>query len=198
MAIALADHYLVKFMARRPLPPRGTQLVMWSSPILLLVLVFTLTAHPTSASRRVARTPTQAHHRATTLAGTPTTASTTTVVTTTSTTVPPPRLSSGATSGATYAAPIATTAKSFAPDASANASSGVIAGHLTITDNVAVVPLDGPGTWTLAASHPLVAQLQCPSASTPVNQQITIDAPLSCQLELIATTATAWTLAPRP
>ena len=194
MAIALADHYLVKFMARRPLPPRGTQLVMWSSPILLLVLVFTLTAHPTSASRRVARTPTRAHRRATPLAGTPTTASTTTVVTTTSTTVPPPRLSSGA----TYAAPIATTAKSFAPDASANASSGVIAGHLTTTDNVAVVPLDGPGTWTLAASHPLVAQLQCPSASTPVNQQITIDAPLSCQLELIATTATAWTLAPRP
>jgi hypothetical protein len=78
------------------------------------------------------------------------------------------------------------------------ASSGVVAGQLTTADNVAVVPLNGPGTWTLNTSRPLVAQLQCSSTSTAVSQQITIDGPRACQLELVATTATAWTLAPRP
>ncbi|MGC8510510.1 MAG: hypothetical protein ACP5PB_06525 [Acidimicrobiales bacterium] len=199
MAISLPGRYLVKSMARHPLPPRGTQLVMWSSPILLLVLVFTLTAHPTPASRRAPRNLAGAtHDQASTPTSGPTTTTTSTAVTTTSTTVPPPRPARATTSGASYAAPIATTARSFAPDATANASSAVVAGQLTTADNVAVVPLDGPGTWTLDTSHPLVAQLQCPSTSTPVSQRVTIDGPRACQLELVATTATAWTLAPRP
>ncbi len=201
MAIRLSDHYLVKFMARRPLAPRGTQLVMWSSPILLLVLVFTLTAHPTHPSRRapraatgttVATGTTRTRRPNASTSGAPATTPTT------STTIPSPRPPRAPTSGARYTAPIATIARSFAPSASANASNDAIAGHLTTTDNVAVVPLDGPGAWSLDANHPLVAQLQCPSTSTPVNQQVTIDGPHTCQLELVATTTTAWTLAPRP
>ncbi len=197
MAIRLPDRYLVKFMAHRPPLPRGTQLVMWSSPILLLVLVFTLTTHPTNTPHRPARsTPVTTQHRERVAA--PGAATTASSATTTTVTSPHPRPARTSTTGATYAAPIASTARSFAPDVSASASRGVIVGRLTAASNVAVVPLAGPGTWSLATSVPLVAQLQCPSASSSVTRRITIHGPHDCQLELVATTTTAWSLAPRP
>jgi hypothetical protein len=65
---------------------------------------------------------------------------------------------------------------------------------------VAVVPLRGPGTWTLSSSAPIIAQLLCPNVSGPVNALIVVNGVQSCQLKLTSANAEVsptWQLTPQ-
>jgi hypothetical protein len=64
---------------------------------------------------------------------------------------------------------------------------------------VAVVPLRGPGTWTLSSSAPIIAQLLCPNVNGPVNALIVVNGAQSCQLKLTSANAEVsptWQLTP--
>jgi hypothetical protein len=78
-------------------------------------------------------------------------------------------------------------------------TSGVLSGQLTPSFNVADVPLDGPGTWTLDTSAPATATLLCAGASTSVQGQIVIAAKSSCQFIITPITRSnslTWQLTP--
>lgn len=201
--------------------PTSTRWVLWSSPLLLLVLVFTLSASSPSGPRAkeasLSNPTTSSVTSTTTLArssaprsGTTTTTTTTTSSTTTtlpSTTTPVARTatsvssdpSTSPTRGRSGAGSRSGTPPSAAPSASASVAGGALDGRLTPADDLAVVPLAGPGTWSLVASAPVTATLQCGSVSAEVTSEFTIGADQHCQVSIIGATPGAtltWQLSP--
>ena len=71
---------------------------------------------------------------------------------------------------------------------------------LELTDPAAIVPLRGPGNWTLAVDHAVVASLLCGTRSDPVSLAVRITSNQRCLLDInIATGApTTWILRAAP
>ncbi|MDH2903996.1 MAG: hypothetical protein PXZ08_08620 [Actinomycetota bacterium] len=70
------------------------------------------------------------------------------------------------------------------------------AGSLTLGSPEAVVPLHGPGQWSLATSHSVTSHLICGAHSVVVTDTVRVPTHQLCQLAItIATGApTSWTL----
>jgi hypothetical protein len=184
---------------------------MWSSPVLLLVLVFTLTASSSSTPLR--------HSSAVSPTTRVTTPTTSTTVMTTTTTDPPHHSKTAKALSAkvvsTHSSPATTsvsqnassssaTASSVEPVANApdvNASNGALSGRLSPSFGVADLPLAGPGTWDVASSAPVTVTLACSGATIPVELQFVIGANEQCQVSITATipkTSLTWQLTPVP
>jgi hypothetical protein len=94
------------------------------------------------------------------------------------------------------------TASNVKPVANApaeSASSGVLTGQLTPSFAVADVPLDGPGTWSVATSAPATLTLRCANQSINVQTQFVIGARERCQLTITpakTSTSLTWQLTP--
>jgi hypothetical protein len=94
------------------------------------------------------------------------------------------------------------TASSVKPVANApaeSASSGALSGQLSPSFAVAVVPLEGPATWTVVTSAPATLTLRCANQSISVQTSFVIGPNEHCQLTITpATTATSltWQLTP--
>ncbi|HUY43199.1 MAG TPA: hypothetical protein VMU98_05485 [Acidimicrobiales bacterium] len=195
---------------------RNTRWVIWSSPMLLLILVFTLRTHPltgtaplTSSTQRLST-----QRLSTTSLATPVTSSSTTTLATpvttsatstlnptrphaTTTTPTTPTSVPGASSAVASSPSTASSGASFATAFAANANNGALSGTLRPGDEPVVLPLSGPATWTLVASAGLHATLVCATQSLPVTTQIHLAANVSCQLSLRATQPTSWQLTPQ-
>lgn len=167
---------------------RSAHLVMWSSPLLLLVLVFTLT----NSTKTPAAT--TAHHPSpdqTSTSAPPATTSTVAASTTTTTT-------SEASATPSYSA-TGSTATPVAPASGSNVSSGGLEGNLDHAFPVAVVPLQGPGTWTLVTSAAVRSLLNCATTSSSVTGRVVIAQSQSCQLEITSSNpevSQTWQLVP--
>jgi len=176
----------------RTLPSiKSSHLVMWSSPVLLLVLVFTLTSTSSPARPRALARPISSP-RSSATTSTTTTLATATLKRTTSTTTP-------ATKGPNFVDVTESTAKAPEPALGAVAPSGVLSGALNATFDVADIPVRGPGLWTLTTSSPLRAHLTCASAVAPVGRRVVIWTSESCQLQLTSTdpeVSPTWQLTP--
>ena len=80
-----------------------------------------------------------------------------------------------------------------------NSASGALSGQLTARFDVAVVPLEGPGTWTVSDSAPTNVSLSCQGSSIDVLTQFEIGAHEECQVTITpgsATTSLTWQLTP--
>ena len=161
-------------MMRKLTSLRGAHLVLWSSPLLLLILVFTLSSQNQSHPQpRVVET------TSTTTTQLPTTIPTTTlprhvVVTTV------PR----------YSAPTTTTVVAHAPP------TGALNGVLTSGESSLNVPVHGPGTWVFSASLPTSVVLVCAEVTTPIVSKVIITTNQECQLELSSQGSSVWQLLP--
>ena len=201
---------------RLPHALKSTHWVVWSSPVLLLVLVFTWTASssstparhldtlavnpPTTRSISASRTPSTTIPVPTTTTPPARTKVRTVVrrtiqertpsVTVPTTSVVRVKSSSGATD---------LNVKSSANASAASASSGAVSGQLSPTFNVADVPLQGPGNWTVASSAPVSVTLNCAGSTIAVNGQFVIAAHTTCQITITAETPSqfvTWELTP--
>lgn len=183
---------------------------MWSSPLLLLVLVFTLTSRPLHPSTTTSTTPrpvvTLPHE------ATPTTITTVSPSTTTSTTLVVPTTrgparvdTSPATRRTTNRVAVTKTAARSAPSsgviatsvvANANARRVDLRGALSLNSPAALVPLSGPNQWTLVATHRVTSTLLCGSRSSAVDTTVRVSRNQTCQLDITVATGapTAWTL----
>ena len=197
MAIQPQHRYRLIAVARKHFSLRSAHLVMWSSPLLLLVLLFTLTATSKPSTRLVI-----VHEPSTVSSTSPTT---TTVVGSTTSTAPTTTTSvvrsttTTMTNETHFAVATGSIVRSPARAPSVSVSSGVVTGALSRAFAVAVVPLRGPGTWTLSSSAQIIAQLLCPNVSGPVNALIVINGVQSCQLKLTSANAEVsptWQLTP--
>jgi hypothetical protein len=190
-------------MARAHFSLKSTHLLMWSSPILLVVLVFTLTSAAKPNVPAASSRPPSSRSPVTTTLATHSPASTTsqhqrrppvtpaTPVTTTTTTTPPVALS--------YSVETTTTVRRINSAPNASAMTGESSGALGPGFEVVDVPLRGPGDWTLTTSAPTTQSLQCGDQSSPVLQQVVVGATQSCQLEISSTSSEAsltWQLIP--
>ncbi len=176
-------------MARSPHSLSGAHVLAWSSPLLLLVLLFTVTAHPTPSVPPATTPPTTT---------TSTSATTTTSLITTSS-VPPKSTTTTAPSARPSVAETALSARSPARARAGSAASGALAGTLSPGFAVAVVPLRGPGAWSLTGSASISAVLYCPSVSGPVVGEVVITSAEGCQLQVTSTNAQGlpqWQLTP--
>jgi hypothetical protein len=93
----------------------------------------------------------------------------------------------------------ASNAKPVASAPAESASSGVLSGQLNSTFAVADVPLDGPGTWSVATSAPAALTLRCGNQSISVQTQFVIGAHEGCQLIITPAkpaTSLTWQLTP--
>lgn len=174
-------------MARSPHSFSGAHVLAWSSPLLLLVLLFTVTS----------RTPPATTSGAASTVG-PTTTSRPSPTTTGRPAVPPTR-PPATTSEPRSSVATASNGRSPASALSESVASGSLEGTLSAGFAVAVVPLQGPGTWTLGGSSTISALLDCPSVSGPVVGVVVIADRQSCQLELTSTNVEAsptWQLTP--
>ena len=201
MAIQPQHHYRLIAVARKHFSLRSAHLVMWSSPLLLLVLLFTLTATSKPSTRLVI-----VHEPSTVSSTNPTTTQPAVVSSTTTSTAPTTTTSvvrsttSTMTNETHFAVATGSIVRSPARAPSVSVSSGVVAGSLNSTFAVAVVPLRGPGTWTLTSSAPLTAQLLCPDVNGPVNALIVVNGAQNCQLKLTSANvevASTWQLTPQ-
>ena len=178
---------------------RATHLVLWSSPILLLVLVFSVSGSPkTIASARGAATDKPAtSHRA---IRTTTEATTSTMATTDPRAALTPRALATAASDAPSPMTTAATAPPAASSLVASAVSGSLVGDLASAGASEDVPLQGPGTWLVQSSAPMLAQLSCPGSTQPVSTMLSINALVACRLHLISTSAdpVRWQIVPTP
>ncbi len=175
-------------MARSPHSLSGAHVLAWSSPLLLLVLLFTVTAHPTP-SRPPATT-------STTVTG----ASVTTTRPVTTTSAPATRPTTTTAPNVTPSAgETALSARSHARAPSENAATGALGGTLSPGFDVAVVPLRGPGAWSLTGSATITAALDCPTGSGPVVGEVVITSDEGCQLQVTSTNVQGlpqWQLTP--
>src|SRR5664279_911698 len=199
MAIQPQHHYRLMAVARKHFSLRSAHLVMWSSPLLLLVLLFTLTATSKPSTRLVIV------HEPSTVSSTSPTTTKPAVVSSTTSTAPTTTTSvmrsttTTMTNETHFAVATGSIVRSPAHAPSVSVSSGVVTGALSRAFAVAVVPLRGPGTWTLSSSAPINAQLLCPNVSGPVNALIVVNGVQSCQLKLTSANAEAsptWQLTP--
>lgn len=174
---------------------------MWSSPLLLLVLVFTLTNSTNAAIKPPATThpgtlsaPTSLSPVTTLRLASATTTTSTRTSTTTSTTTTAP-----VTIGAPYVSATNSSALPVALAPSASVSSGALGGRLTSAFPVATVPLQGPGSWTLATGAGVQSELVCANVSVQIATRVTIATDLSCQLEITSSkpgVSQSWQLTP--
>src|ERR1700686_759711 len=139
-------------MPRSPFSLKSAHLLMWSSPLLLLVLVFTLTATSTPRAHVASSPPPSSTSPVTTLLPTKVPVTTTSIATTTRPTPvivtanTPPTTWSVAKS---YSGVTTTTVKPVAPISNASAMSGELSGTLGPGFETVDLPLQGPGDWTL-------------------------------------------------
>src|SRR6202035_3854287 len=93
----------------------------------------------------------------------------------------------------------ASNAKPVANAPGESASSGVLTGQLTPSFAVADVPLDGPGTWSVATSAPATLTLRCANQAISVQAQFVLGAREQCQLTITpatSSTSLTWQLTP--
>jgi hypothetical protein len=195
---------------------KSTHWVVWSSPVLLLVLVFTWTASSSSTPARhldtlsvtppitrstgdsqtppttipIPTTTTPAAHAKVRPAVHRTVLAKAPIVTVPTTSVVRAKSSSGANDS---------NVKSNVNASAANASSGVVSGRLSPTFNVADVPLQGPGNWAVASSAPASVTLTCAGTTITVNGQFVVAAHTTCQVTITAETPSqfvTWELTP--
>ncbi len=199
-------------MTRRRRLPAASAWVLWSSPLLLIVLVLSLGTTGRTGSVSLARAP-RARSSASPVATTTSTAPParlrrapglervsdlhgTTPPSTTPTTrsaVGPTRASAAPSSVASSSS----TVPSVSASAGASPTSGPVAGRLDAGLASVVVPLAGPRTWTLASSAPLGATLDCGALETTVATTFAVGS-TPCQLTLVDPMgqAVAWQLTP--
>jgi hypothetical protein len=173
-------------MARKLSSLRSAHLLMWSSPLLLVVLVFTLTSN---TSPRTTQTLNRPLTTTTTSTPTvmPTSPTTTTTITTTTTLLQkklPAVIATRTPNKKKYSVVTGSSAGNVAPAPSVTVSTSVLSGSLSSAFAVADVPLRGPGLWTLATSYPIGAQLLCASRTVSVSRRVVIMTSQSCQLQL--------------
>jgi hypothetical protein len=206
---------------RLPHSLKSTHWVMWSSPVLLLVLVFTLTASSSSTPPRHLDSLTVPPESAPLHTRTPSPPTTTAPVTTTTSPIShrkratttrhvadttSPTYVSTPSAPTTIAVPdknssgvTVSNVKSSVNASADSASSGVVSGQLNPTLDVADVPLRGPGTWNVATSAPVTVTLTCAGATIAVDGQFEIAPRTTCQVT-IATMApnrsVTWELTP--
>ncbi|MHB8335256.1 MAG: hypothetical protein ACYDEH_10235 [Acidimicrobiales bacterium] len=185
---------------------RAAHLVLWSSPILLLVLVFTVSSPPKVVARtsriasrdaaRVVRTKTTTATTATSRSTTPTE-----LVPTTITTIPSSRT---ATATARSDSPSATTTAAIEPSPASSliggAASGALVGGLPSAGATDEVPLQGPGTWIVQSSAPMLEQLTCSGSTAVAGRSISIDTLTTCRLLLTSQSVDPvhWQIVPTP
>jgi len=165
---------------------------MWSSPLLLLVLVFTLTGSSTTPA---------GHHlesgaRAVT---TSTRESTTSTVPVTSTT-PPPVATTTILKNSSVSV-TNSTVKPTGPVPSTNVANGELEGSVSSALREVDIPLQGPGIWTLSTTSPSLNHLECPTSMRGVGNYIALLTSESCQLQIASATTGAsltWLLTPAP
>ena len=150
---------------------RGAHLVLWSSPILLLILVFTLSSQNTQHPR-------------------PSVVETTITTTTTLAPVPVPTHYVPVTTVPQYSAPTTTTVKVR------SVPTGALNGVITSSVNSLNVPVNGPGTWVFSASLPTNAVLICAQTTTLIVNKVIITTDQECQLELSSQGSSVWQLLP--
>ena len=197
-------------MTPRRRPVTASTWVLWSSPLLLIVLVLTVgfssRADPVAARgdlddsrgdeadalehpppRRAIGSTRHTHAKTATTFTTTTTTTTLPLAlptsTTTATTSRTSPTSSGRAGGTSGAASSTATASNGAGAVGDGASSGPVAGELDATTTSVVVPLAGPRHWTLSVDGPLSATLECAGATTPVSGTFTVGS-AACELEL--------------
>lgn len=189
---------------------------MWSSPVLLLVLVFTLTSATTSRTSATTSS-TSATSMATTTMPQQATTTTEAVKVHPARRAPPvrsrPRSRSAAPILATATVPTTPSTRSIGTNFSsvtrstvqpvasvpnANAMNGALSGSLKPPFAVADVPLQGPGTWTLTSSASTNQTLSCGSVASPVTSRVVVGDAQICQLEITSTAgeASTWQLTP--
>ncbi len=202
-------------MTRRRFTLRISHLLMWSSPLLLLVLVFTLnsrplhatttslvptTIAPTIARARRATTTTKTPSRTDPTTPTPTNTGHLPVSTRTRPSLPVtsnyPTTTTTPSVVATTSVPHVPSSFATAPNAGSNVNSEDRAGSLTLNSPEVLFPLRGPGKWLLAADHPITSELICGTRSLAVGAIVHLSTPNNCQLAItIATGApTSWNL----
>lgn len=178
---------------------------MYSSPLLLLVMVITLPSHP---STHVAQRSANDARVVTTT----TLESTTTTITQARSTVTPtlkPRfptepVARDATTSVPKRLSAVTTNLTVSPSdsgPSANVASGEVEGLVSPASPVAVIPLVGPGVWTITTSSPSVNLLVCATTSRPVDGFVALLTEQNCQLQVTSATSGAsltWLLTPAP
>src|SRR5665213_1754458 len=187
-------------MTRSPFSLKSAHLLMWSSPLLLIILVFTLTTGstprvPAASSRPPSSTsPVTTQVPNSTTSTIPTTRASAPVIVTAKATAP------------TQTAPSTTRSTSSVDNSfssvtttNANAMSGELSGTLNPGFESVDVPLLGPGNWTLSASGPTSQSLNCGADTSPVELQVVVGSNQSCQLEITSTsvgTSLSWQLTP--
>ena len=162
-------------MMRKLTSLRGAHLVLWSSPILLLILVFTLSSQNTQHPR-------------------PSVVETTITTTTTLAPAPVP------TTAPTHHVPVTTVPQYSAPTTTTvkvrSVPTGALNGVITSSVNSLNVPVNGPGTWVFSASLPTNAVLICAQTTTLIVSKVIITTDQECQLELSSQGSSVWQLLP--
>lgn len=181
---------------------RAAHLVLWSSPILLLILALTVTS-PRTTVPTSSPTTTQ-HPQRETLRSAPRARPTTSVIpspttppTVAASTVPRSPITRLASPSATS---IDATAQSPVSPLIVGAASGAIVGTLDSVGSVEDVPLQGPGTWVVQSSAPMSATLTCSGTDRLVALTVNIDSIATCRLRLTnaSTGRVRWQIVPVP
>src|SRR5665213_15684 len=196
-------------MTRSPFSLKSAHLLMWSSPLLLIILVFTLTTGstprvPAASSRPPSSTsPVTTQVPNSTTSTIPTTRASVPVIVTAKATAPtqtaPSTTRSTSSVDNSFSSVTTTTAKPVAPTSNANAMSGELSGTLNPGFESVDVPLLGPGNWTLSSSGPTSQSLNCGADTSPVELQVVVGSNQSCQLEITSTSvgpSLSWQLTP--
>ena len=200
-------------MAKTQKSLKGSHILMWSSPLLLgvLVLTFSATSNPGGLSGSSSTSPvsvgTPTRHsppttstevkRAHTGTHPGIAATTTPVPVKTYQPVPttrPARAGGSANSTGSTVSPLAS-------PAGVRTLSGVVSGQLTPSFAFADVPLQGPGSWQFVASAATRSSLHCAAQTSEVSDLVVVGPGQTCQFEIQAngaTTSINWQLTPRP
>lgn len=192
-------------MSRPRRLPAASTWVLWSSPLLLIVLVLTLGSTSragTPSAPSLARAPAVTTSTSVTSPSSPRRVARRRVTprptsTTTSTTPTAPPAPTGPHPVSSTAASSSSTAASATASAGASATSGPVGGQLGGGLSSVVVPLAGPRTWTLTSSAPLGATLACGAQTATVAATFVVGS-TPCQLALVDPTGqtVTWQLTP--
>jgi hypothetical protein len=80
-----------------------------------------------------------------------------------------------------------------------NTTNGALSGQLRPSFEVADVPLEGPGTWSITTSSPARTTVQCANLEARVQIEIVVGSKEICQLIIAAVTRATpltWQLTP--